>query len=1799
MKTYSKIQKQVFCRLVFLLCIAFQGTMFAQDCDFGSVTTQEWELEPAMTTVFLNSNNGFSKSYRFVIAQDRLYFRFSDMNVECTGHILCLITQNRYDSCALAYWPVESEGFYCTSGTVEINFDDFNEVGGYLGEIFFLKAPNDSTSLAASIDFAVMYETPVTNVDHNISVQDFDSQYQTEVFTGGLPPNENPDGEGAWYHFNSGSNEAIYIKYSVPIPQFGAYFDLYDENNIYVVPSDYVDFFPGECNITNRFYMVSPNTDYKVFVYNGPDDSPGYLNFSVHAPPDDSPNDRMVNATPIAPVPLETPNFTHGVIKRASHSPQITACTNYIYGDYFPFQEDIWYSFTATAPDYYFIIKNIIDFGGDIADLKVSILNEDGTETVDATCKVFTPMGSVEAISGIYGLTPGNTYLVRIGVWGIGTNCNPSDVAFDFCIAKPDPITNDECADATPFTAPLSGNSINLFGTTIAATPSANSVLCNHYSRKDAWWKFTATQPNYNFTFTNIASVTGYPNSMQLEMINACDGEVVLFGGCGTMDINQTLEVEALTIGHTYFLRLSGSLLEGIFNLSIAAPVNIPEDDFNSAAALTVQTACNFINISTGGATTSPENTCGFGNDDDVWYNFNATSQAIEFTIDNIIATEGSVYNIYFGIYEAGSTQLISCFSLNDLDDNQVVSELEIGQDYKLQMFAFGYENAANFDLCLQSIPGVANDECANAIPVTPSLYSAPNPAPIAVNTFGASSGTLDCNGFPTNDDVWYSFTANSSAYLFKLSNFMVNSGISGYPSVMLEFFESCGGASTGCYGLSENYPAVIAFTSGQTYLYRVWTEADNLTASFDLLQLELPPTPANDYCNLSVIVDVAAFDDPCDQVAGSTLGATNSNTFECGYDWWDDVYFSFTADYENIAVTLDNFEQLWGQSSGLHVLLYEDCLGSISYQCDEVSEGETLLYNGLNIGQTYYLKVFSAGCTECYTAFDLCLKEGGPPNDFPNFNYSFDMAPTLPLSGTTANAGFEMAIGLPCTTPGTPVQDVWYYLYNYGTINGIINMSNTSANVHTAIYKGNVLDPVAFDILASTCGTGDRIIALTGMESGQYYWLRVWTENGIGETFDLQFEDITATTAQIALPVPEGCVSASSVTVNNSNNYVGIPVMMGDDPVMMLYPYGNNLGTVTVDFYTTGTQRADNSNTPYLNRNISINVEHQPMQESYVGFSFLLTAGELAELGVSIELLNVTRDDNHLCSPIIAGTENTLLPQNYSSSMLDGYFINVNTDHFSSFYVHGGTEPLIGFGPCTPLTDHEAPVITCPDNAAANTDAGFCSAVLTLLAALATDNCGIHSIINDGLSSYPVGITTVMHTATDIHGNTTTCQQTVTVSASNEICNGVDDDCDGLTDNADPEDPFYCNCTNALMSATVAPSSTERMADMECSEGGWTHYFDEDGSNLYILLSIKKGGQSIGSIGDGTFAVRQKGSGGVTIIPNNYPVNYCNTLNWHVMNRYWEVEPTIQPTAGVNVRFYYTTNDFDALVLALANAIPPRTLTSHAQMLFYKVEDLLGNAYDINPVNGHTNIPIASGYGADGYYEYPHGQEANTNAWHHEVFNSDYHYGEYVVSKFSGGGGGGGNVGGAFPIELLYFTGYPAATTNILTWATATERNNRFQIIERSLNGTDDWVEIGRVTGASNSVTETNYQFPDENPPIEAYYHLRAVDFDGAEQISEVIYIERPSGVFSILNAFPVPVENDLNLWVNSPLSGEVTILLHDILGSVIYKNETTLPKGMSEITIDMRDLPSGTYQVTLENNSSRVMKIVNRIKT
>ena len=86
-------------------------------------------------------------------------------------------------------------------------------------------------------------------------------------------------------------------------------------------------------------------------------------------------------------------------------------------------------------------------------------------------------------------------------------------------------------------------------------------------------------------------------------------------------------------------------------------------------------------------------------------------------------------------------------------------------------------------------------------------------------------------------------------------------------------------------------------------------------------------------------------------------------------------------------------------------------------------------------------------------------------------------------------------------------------------------------------------------------------------------------------------------------------------------------------------------------------------------------------------------------------------------------------------------------------------------------VRDAQPPVIECPGNIVTTNAPGQCSANVSVGTATATDNCSIASIVgvrSDALAlsaPYPVGITTIVWTATDAAGNHASCAQTVTVN--------------------------------------------------------------------------------------------------------------------------------------------------------------------------------------------------------------------------------------------------------------------------------------------------------------------------------------------------------------------------------------------------------------------------------------------------
>jgi hypothetical protein len=102
-------------------------------------------------------------------------------------------------------------------------------------------------------------------------------------------------------------------------------------------------------------------------------------------------------------------------------------------------------------------------------------------------------------------------------------------------------------------------------------------------------------------------------------------------------------------------------------------------------------------------------------------------------------------------------------------------------------------------------------------------------------------------------------------------------------------------------------------------------------------------------------------------------------------------------------------------------------------------------------------------------------------------------------------------------------------------------------------------------------------------------------------------------------------------------------------------------------------------------------------------------------------------------------------------------------------------------------IEDQEWPAVKCPTNFNVKTDEGDCVATLSY-AVTATDNCPGLSLDYSTPSpgSFDIGYTNVQVTATDASGHTSTCEFQILVNQRAEICNGLDDDCDGVTDEAE-----------------------------------------------------------------------------------------------------------------------------------------------------------------------------------------------------------------------------------------------------------------------------------------------------------------------------------------------------------------------------------------------------------------------------
>jgi hypothetical protein len=175
-------------------------------------------------------------------------------------------------------------------------------------------------------------------------------------------------------------------------------------------------------------------------------------------------------------------------------------------------------------------------------------------------------------------------------------------------------------------------------------------------------------------------------------------------------------------------------------------------------------------------------------------------------------------------------------------------------------------------------------------------------------------------------------------------------------------------------------------------------------------------------------------------------------------------------------------------------------------------------------------------------------------------------------------------------------------------------------------------------------------------------------------------------------------------------------------------------------------------------------------------------------------------------------------------------------------------------------------------------------------------------------------------------------------------------------------------------------------------------------------------------------------------------------------------------------------------------------------------------------------------------------------------------------------------------PVQLLHFTAVPNGSVVDLEWVTASEINNNYFTVERSLD-VSNFSDLLTQPGAGNSNMVLVYNDVDPNPfKGISYYRLRQTDFDGTTSHSQIVPVFFDGNITSI-NAY---VDGNRNFQLNYEGTDRENVMLtvFDVMGRMVIKEQHAAGKGENTIKLTNPGLASGVYILQLESLNKKWSK-------
>ena len=172
----------------------------------------------------------------------------------------------------------------------------------------------------------------------------------------------------------------------------------------------------------------------------------------------------------------------------------------------------------------------------------------------------------------------------------------------------------------------------------------------------------------------------------------------------------------------------------------------------------------------------------------------------------------------------------------------------------------------------------------------------------------------------------------------------------------------------------------------------------------------------------------------------------------------------------------------------------------------------------------------------------------------------------------------------------------------------------------------------------------------------------------------------------------------------------------------------------------------------------------------------------------------------------------------------------------------------------------------------------------------------------------------------------------------------------------------------------------------------------------------------------------------------------------------------------------------------------------------------------------------------------------------------------------------------GLLPVTITDFTAQKNNEFVFLKWYATFETNFKKYEIERSTDGIG-FYKIGEVAGKNLA----NYSFTDNNLPNSntVYYRLKMIDIDGLFSNSKTLAV-RLADHFSNALVYPNPTKEKLIVTLQQALTETSQLIIADLSGRIV--NRQLVKSGLSQIDLDVQQMPAGRYFIRLYNHNTMI---------